>query len=427
MYKTKRLLAMSLAFVLVFSLLPTIKAHANTGVDLIGDSTPTSVGTIQDGVSYVQTGYLCYLLTSDGRAVSGTRAYAFSCPNFNTITRGGTPVFRATSRKGNYSASSWTGVAPWSCSPFNADRTTNAEIIRAWMKAPFSGDVPNGQQFVKDLWGDACRDKFKSGDYILVIETIMHFRYSFDYTYKSLSVDEWKAVIKAKYPDIPDTPLYTTALSYSTNTTEYRAPFGPSVIGTVRDCLNYQSVAYSVATANTYIDVKSYNLFSKYLNQVAPFAERIGAGSAGERAGFSAWTGGIDSRLSDSQVNQYGVAMLVISALEDDIVGSSGSGEEVTPTTYDGTIYTLTSAGGSQSSGGSIGSFAGGSASDTTSLGWGSGDSCAIGSLYAENCATGDEPYALADSMKRGMSYEGDVPAVVMADSHLFLCSKIEG
>lgn len=427
MYKLKRLLSISLAFILCLSLFPSIKANASPDVDLIGDSTPTSVRTIQDGVSYTQTGYLCYLLTKDGNAVSGTIAYAFSCPNFNTITRGGTPVFHASSRKGDYLAESWTDVAPWNCSPFNEDRTTNAETIRAWMKAPFSGDIPNGQQFVKDLWGDACRDKFKSGDYILVIETIMHFRYSFDYTYKSLSVDEWKAILRAKYPDMPETPLNTTASAYSSNITEYRAPFGPSVIGTVRDCLNYQSVAYSVATANTYIDVKSYNLFSKYLNQVAPFAERIGAGSAGERAGFSAWTGGIDSRLSDSQVNQYGVAMLVISALEDDIVGSSGSGEEVTPTTYDGTIYTLTSAGGSQSSGGSIGSFAGGSASDTTSLGWGSGDSCAIGSLYAENCATGDEPYALADSMKRGMSYDGDVPAVVMADSHLFLCSKIEG
>lgn len=427
MYKVKRLLSISLVFILCFSLFPSIKSYANTGVDLIGDSTPTSVGTIQDGVSYVQTGYLCYLLTKEGNAVAGTRAYAFCCPNFNTITRGGTPIFNATSRKGGYSARSWTGVAPWNCSPFNGDRTTNAETIRAWFKSTNSSGFSNGQQFVKTLWGADCSNKFITGDYILVIETIMHFRYSFDYTYKRLSVDEWKAILRAKYPDMPETPLFTTASAYSNNTTEYRAPFGPSVIGTVRDCLNYKSVAYAIASSNTFIEVDSGNLFSKYLNQVAPFAERIGSGSAGERAGFRAWTGGIDSRLSDSQVNQYGVAMLVISALEDDIVGSSGSGEEVTPTTYDGTIYTLTSAGGSQSSGGSIGSFAGGSASDTTSLGWGSGYSCAIGSLYAENCATGDEPYALADSMKRGMSYDGDVPAVVMADSHLFLCSKIEG
>lgn len=426
MKKLKSIILGFLVVTICLTLTPSIDAYASTGVDLIGDSTPTSVRTIQDGVSYVQTGYLCYLLTSDGNAVSGTRAYAFCCPSFNTITRGGTPIFNATSRKGGYSARSWTGVAPWNCSPFNEDRTTNAETIRTWMKTPVNG-VSNASLFIKTLWGTTCAEKYASGDYILVIETIMHFRYSFDYTYKSLSVDEWKAILRAKYPDMPETPLFTTASAYSNNTTEYRAPFGPSVIGTVRDCLNYQSVAYSVATANSFIDVENYNLFSRYLNQVAPFAERIGAGSAGERAGFRAWTGGIDSRLSDSQVNQYGVAMLVISALEDDIVGSSGSGEEVTPTTYDGTIYTLTSAGGSQSSGGSIGSFAGGSASDTTSLGWGSGDSCAIGSLYAENCATGDEPYALADSMKRGMSYEGDVPAVVMADSHLFLCSKIEG
>ena len=93
MYKTKRLLAMSLAFVLVFSLLPTIKAHANTGVDLIGDSSLADVGGVRYGVSYSQTGYLCYLLTSSGSKVSGTNAYAFKCPDFNTITAGGTPVF----------------------------------------------------------------------------------------------------------------------------------------------------------------------------------------------------------------------------------------------------------------------------------------------------------------------------------------------
>ena len=61
MYKVRRLLSISLAFILCLSLFPSIKSHANTGVDLIGDSTPTSVGTIQDGVSYVQTGYLCNL------------------------------------------------------------------------------------------------------------------------------------------------------------------------------------------------------------------------------------------------------------------------------------------------------------------------------------------------------------------------------
>ena len=93
MYKIKRLLSISLAFILCLSLFPTIKANASSAVDLIGDSSLADVSGVRYGVSYTQTGYLCYLLTSDGRAVSDTEAVALKCPGFNTITAGGTPVF----------------------------------------------------------------------------------------------------------------------------------------------------------------------------------------------------------------------------------------------------------------------------------------------------------------------------------------------
>ena len=431
-----RRILLSVVLMLCLTFIPNIHVNAEgTAVDLIGDSTAVSVGGVKYGVSCHQTGYLCYLLTADGNAVAGTRAYAFKCPSFHTITAGGEPVFRATSRKGGYSVSGWSGTAPWNCSPFNSDRTTNAEVIRAWMKAPFSADIPNGQQLVKDLWGDACRDKFKTGEYILVIETIMHFRYSFDYTYKDLTIREWENLVHERSPGMPSSTVTMVAETYKRFAdmgTEYRAPFGRPIIGTVRDCIAYQSTVYELAqSSNSFIDVENTNLFSRYLNQVAPFSERIGAGSAGERAGFIAWTGGVDTRLSNSQVNQYGVAMLVISALDDDMALGGLSPEETLapPSDYDGTLYTLTSAGGSSSSGGGIGSFSGGGSGDTTYLGSGYGaDRCAIGDLYAENCATGDEPYALADRLKSGMSYEGSVPPVIDGfNRHLFLCSKIVG
>ena len=59
MYKIKRLLSISLAFILCLSLFPTIKANASTGVDLIGDSALAEVSGVRYGVSYSQTGYLC--------------------------------------------------------------------------------------------------------------------------------------------------------------------------------------------------------------------------------------------------------------------------------------------------------------------------------------------------------------------------------
>ena len=93
MYKIKRLLSISLAFILCLSLFPTIKANASTGVDLIGNSSLADVSGVRYGVSYKQTGYLCYLLTASGDAVSDTEAVALRCPDFNTITAGRTPVF----------------------------------------------------------------------------------------------------------------------------------------------------------------------------------------------------------------------------------------------------------------------------------------------------------------------------------------------
>ena len=416
------LLSLVLMTSLMFSAGLEAKA-ADTDVDLVGDSSVASTGIVRYGISSNQTGYLCYLLTADGNAVSGTSAYAFRSPGFSTISAGGDPVFRATSRKGGYVAINWSGTAPWGCSPFTSDRATNAEAIRDWMKALYSEDISNAAQFVGYYWGTTCSEKFISGDYILVIETIMHFRYSFDYTYKDLSLSEWEIAISSRFPGMPSeaaTGMARGIKAIADRGTLYRAPFNRPIIGTVRDCLAYKDEVYaSVCASNPFIDIRNSNLFSRYLNNVACYAERIGSGSAGERAGFVPCTKAPGTRLSDSEVRNYGVAMLVISALEGDLAGGSPIITDDPPTSgYDGTLYTLTSAGGSSSRGGgsSGGLFSGGGEGAETYLGSGySSDRCVVGDLYAENCASGDEPYALADRMKSGMSYDGSVPAVVFS------------
>ena len=103
MYKIKRLLASSLAFILVFSLLPTIKANASPtpSVDLVVSNSSVDVNTVHNGISYTKTGYLCYLLTEDGNAVKGTSAKAFKSPGFSYWTD--VPcTFKANTRRGGY-------------------------------------------------------------------------------------------------------------------------------------------------------------------------------------------------------------------------------------------------------------------------------------------------------------------------------------
>lgn len=408
-----RYLVLFLVLMMCLTFLPTIQANAGTSVDLIGDSSTASSKTVKYGISYCQTGYLCYLLTADGNKVAGTSAYAFKCPGFYTIGAGGSPIFKASSRKGGYVVNSWKGVAPWNCSPFNSDKSTNAEAIRNWMKTPV-GSMSQSWTFIKAYWGSECANKYATGDYILVIETILHFRYSFDYTFsKDYSVADWTNLVYAKFGHgMPESVAESAGRAYykvAQKGESYRAPFCNSIIGTVRDCLDYYSVAKSVAsTSNPYINVKDSNLFSRYLNNIACYAERIGSGGAGEKAGFAPWMGTAGTVLSTAQVKNYGVAMLVISALDDDLASTDVplTPDTPDPSGYDGTVYTLSATGGSTSDSDRVGA--------TTYFGTG-GYGCLSGSFYAENCASGTDAYNLAESMSSGMSYEGDVPQVVFS------------
>lgn len=119
---------------------------------------------------------------------------------------------------------------------------------------------------------------------------------------------------------------------------------------------------------------------------IACYAERIGSGGAGEKAGFAPWMGTAGTVLSTAQVKNYGVAMLVISALDDDLASTDVplTPDTPDPSGYDGTVYTLSATGGSTSDSDRVGA--------TTYFGTG-GYGCLSGSFYAENCASGTDAY----------------------------------
>lgn len=70
--------------------------------------------SITNGVSNSRTGYLCYMLTTDGQAFPGTNAVAFKSPGFSYYS--GDKLWLAKSRKGGYSVSDFKEVAPWGAS-----------------------------------------------------------------------------------------------------------------------------------------------------------------------------------------------------------------------------------------------------------------------------------------------------------------------
>lgn len=100
---------------------------------------------------------------------------------------------------------------------------------------------------------------------------------------------------------------YTKGYVFSVGSTSSggRQYFGTPILGTLPNVLDYRT---------TYIPECTSNWFASYTNKAAAFAEYITAGKAGERAGFRPWTGSTTEKLTDGQVKEYGVGLMVISA-----------------------------------------------------------------------------------------------------------------
>lgn len=389
-YQSFKLAMLSLLLMFIFSAYPlTVHADSAAGaiIDSLGRGSTAGTSTIQKGISYTRTGYLCYLLTKDGNAIPGMTAQAFRSPDCSLHE--GT-AWIAKSRKGNYTASSFVGVAPWGCPPFgNSDSygnvTTNEPTIKAWLAAVASNGNTNAANFVHQTWGneDATK-KFANDEYVLVIETMVNFQYSVPdgsagsstdagstsggmtkaeaiayinnlpnetlvqaardahasayldiYDYYDNAINNYMAgraseirtkdgfrvidVLTAKeYRDNAITGMrsavrlematrYTNGYVFSVGSTSSggRQYFGTPILGTLPNVLDYRT---------TYIPECTSNWFASYTNKAAAFAEYITAGKAGERAGFRPWTGSTTEKLTDGQVKEYGVGLMVISA-----------------------------------------------------------------------------------------------------------------
>lgn len=281
---------------------------------------------IVNGVAYTRTGYLCYLLTKDGSQV-GLPAYAFSSPGLNEIAGS---KWVCTSRRGQ-SVSGWYAPAPWGVTPWeNGGSPSNEPKIRDWFLKPTSDGKVNAQQFVKDCWGLAAAKNFESDNYILVLETIMNFQYSVaggnggnsgidadaiydacvtyatDYV-RSLPSVAYSEIMKGTGSKKEEDLIARIAEGACKRVMEKLAASGggsnrtftsPPLIGTVPNLITYKN-------GNT--------VFDSYTNKVAPHSEKIKV----NEAGFTAYTG--SGALSDSEVQSYGVAMLIIHCKSDAI------------------------------------------------------------------------------------------------------------
>lgn len=383
-YQSFKLAMLSLLLMFIFSAYPlTVHADSAAGaiIDSLGRGSTAGTSTIQKGISYTRTGYLCYLLTKDGNPIPGMTAKAFMSPGCSLHE--GT-AWIAKSRKGNYTATAFTAVAPWGCPPFgNSDSygnvTTNEPTIKAWLAAK-DGGVANAVTFVTNNWGRDAAKRFGDDEYVLVIETMVNFQYSVPdgsagssssgSTSDGMTLEQAKAYITglsgevlaeaaknsgsasaliyaSQYEqylawfrageDIENedgtvmsttevgrlltnlvmnmkdsiiremTTRYSNGYVFSVGSTSSggRQYFGTPILGTLPNVLDYRT---------TYIPECTSNWFASYTNKAAAFAEYITAGKAGERAGFRPWTGSTTEKLTDGQVKEYGVGLMVISA-----------------------------------------------------------------------------------------------------------------
>lgn len=336
-----RLLSVGLFTALTCLLINPITAHADhvqVIVDAVvaqyngtSDNNHGGTSAIPNGVAYTRTGYLCYLLTKDG-SPTGDPAYAFYSPGYNEIAGS---QWVCTSRRGQ-SVSGWRDPAPWGVTPWeNGGSPSNEVKIRDWMLQPIDG-APQAYAFVKDYWGAEAAKNFMSDDYILVLETIMNFQYSvkggnggssdgsgLDPATKadicSLCYNKTKQYVYG----LPATPLSemmkgtgaknreelikilakqasdrAIAQLQGGNAGTNRTFTSDPLIGTVPNLITYK---------------KGNTVFDSYTNKVAPHSEKIKV----NEAGFTAYTG--TGVLSDSEVQSYGVAMLIIHCKSDAI------------------------------------------------------------------------------------------------------------
>lgn len=339
-----KLLSVGLFTALTCLLINPITAHADPTAGAVNkvadavvmmyngtsDSNRGGTSAIQNGVAYTRTGYLCYLLTKDGSPV-GLPAYAFYSPGYNGIAGS---QWVCTSRRG-HTVSGWSGEAKWGVTPWeNGGSPSNEPKIRDWFLKPTSDGKVNAQQFVKDCWGLAAAKNFESDNYILVLETIMNFQYSVAGGDGGNSGIDADAIYDACVAYATDYVRSLPSVAYSEMMKGTKSKKEEDLIARIAEGACKRAIAKLIAeggnagsnrtftsdpligTVPNLITYKNGNtVFDSYTNKVAPHSEKIKV----NEAGFTAYTGTGSGPLSDSEVQSYGVAMLIIHCKSDAI------------------------------------------------------------------------------------------------------------
>lgn len=281
--------------------------------------------TTANGLSYSRTGYLVYLVDENGSVVSSTAAmkidgYAGDFPNTTWI---------AESRKG-HSVGQWESRAvPWKVPAFTNSKASNYAQIKSWMEGKDGNGVMNSVDFVEKTWTTAHAEKFLSGEYLLVLETLLHFQFqvpnggsSKPPTVASLKLNVDK-LYREKY-NIPESGFiaaeYLDRLKAELNrilkqtweanggNTSSMSPIGPPLIGTT---------ANMVKKYMDEVQKHGINWFAAYTNNTACFTMMIEPGGLGETyAKFEAWRGSTapDYRMPNPDVLKYAVGTAVFKA-----------------------------------------------------------------------------------------------------------------
>ena len=234
-----------------------------------------------------------------------------------------------TSRRG-HTVSSWKGEAKWGVTPWGNEGSPSYEPdIRDWMLQPINGK-PQAQQFVLDCWGVEAEKNFQSDNYILVLETIMNFQYSvkggnggggslvdrigMDNIVASCYNNIKSQISESENRDWYDIPRDNKEKAYLEKLAREAAKIVVARLQSEEGSNRTFTSDPLIGTVPNLITYKKGNtVFDSYTNKVAPHSEKIKV----NEAGFTAYTG--TGVLSDSEVQSYGVAMLIIHCKSDAI------------------------------------------------------------------------------------------------------------
>lgn len=330
---------------------------------------------VQNGISQNRTGYMVYLLDMNGNKPTGSngtpQAYALAPSSSSNWLGGG---WKCQSRLGGYTVNGWTPMQDglwWNMRPWHVD-TDGGPVesyepnIKAWMIKDNTAGTKNAVEFVQQLWNDSSlTEQFRNNEIVLCIETILNLQFSV--SEEGMTREDAAKLVDAEMQNIkgksfegimlyigskdwPDNGLsvkYTGLVArYATwkndkkkegltkkiekeynaiksnacaLVNELRGPAiaalmekggsgshyelkGSPIYGTLPCLIEYKQ---SLGLSKTSVD--------SYVNNKACFAEYITVGGIGEKVGFKAWPG-TPQKLTDSQVKEYGVGLIVVQA-----------------------------------------------------------------------------------------------------------------